>query len=426
MPDTDPSPRALRPAPVQGPLFIVGAMGSGTTLLRLMLDSHERIAIPQETGFMRAYNAQRVIPLKFGGHEWAGRMGWSREEFDALCRDFYDTIFTRYATDHGKVRWGEKTPYHTWHIDGIARLFPDAVFVAIARHPGAAVASNVRRFESNPRWGNPRWQANQYRRNNHEIIRQADRRPRRFVFVRYEDLVQEPEAVMRELLDWLGEPWSDSVLAHHAIQAARGGARVQVEGRTRVDEPVDVSRITKWTRTMDDSTRALVRQKPGRIAEFYGYDIDEPLPVRPLREGSLLMAACTRAGSSTSSPISTRAPRRRRAWPSDRTSRARSSSSPTTRSRAAAQAAAPPDRAAAMQRLLPACAAACSRCGDESSARRRIRRVSAAGSLALNATDPAAASAAGRRVIRPDCARWRAPAAACGPNSSAAATRPGL
>jgi len=289
VPDTDPPPRVLRPAPVQGPLFIVGAMGSGTTLLRLMLDSHERIAIPQETGFMRAYNAQRVIPLKFGGRDWARRMGWSGQELDAMCRDFYDTIFTRYATDQGKVRWGEKTPFHTWHIDGIARLFPDAVFVAIARHPGAAVASNVRRFEQNPRWGNPRWQASQYRRNNHEIIRQADRRPRRFVFLRYEDLVQEPEAVMRELLDWLGEPWSDSVLAHHAIQAARGGARVQVEGRTRVDEPVDVSRITKWTRTMDESTRALVRQKLSRIAEFYGYDIDEPLPVRPLREGSLLM-----------------------------------------------------------------------------------------------------------------------------------------
>jgi hypothetical protein len=238
---------------------------------------------------MRAYNAQRVIPLKFGGKDWARRMGWSREEFDAHCRAFYDTIFTRYATDQGKVRWGEKTPLHTWHIDGIARLFPDAVFVAIVRHPGAAVASNVRRFAQNPKWGSPRWQTSQYLRNNREIIRQAARRPRRFIFLRYEDLVQEPEGVMRELLDWLGEPWADSVLEHHAVQAARGGARVQVEGRTRVDEPVDVSRITKWTRTIDDTTRERVRRRLGRIAEFYGYDVDEPLPVRPLAKGSRLM-----------------------------------------------------------------------------------------------------------------------------------------
>jgi len=288
-PDPPPHADARHPAPVHGPIFIVGAMGSGTTLLRLMLDSHDRIAIPQETGFMRAYNAQRVIPLKFGGKDWARRMGWSREEFDAHCRAFYDAIFMRYATEHGKVRWGEKTPLHTWHVDGIARLFPDAVFVVIVRHPGAAVASNVRRFAQNPKWGSPRWQTNQYLRNNRELIRQAARRPRRFIFLRYEDLVQEPEAVMRELLDWLGEPWSDSVLEHHAIQTARGGARVQVEGRTRVDEPVDVSRITKWTRTMDDKTRARVRRRLGRIAEFYGYDVDEPLPVRPLVEGSRLM-----------------------------------------------------------------------------------------------------------------------------------------
>jgi hypothetical protein len=215
-------------------------------------------------------------------------MGWSREEFDAHCRDFYDTIFTRYATEHGKVRWGEKTPLHTWHIDNIARLFPDAVFVAIVRHPGASVVSNVRRFAQNPKWGSASWTSNQYLRNNREIIRQAARRPRRFTFLRYEDLVRRPEPVMRELLGWLGEPWSDSVLEHHAVQASRA-TRVQVEGRTRVDEAVDVSRITRWTKTIDEPTRELVRTRLARIAEFYGYDIDQPLPVRPLRKGRLLM-----------------------------------------------------------------------------------------------------------------------------------------
>ncbi len=46
-----------------GPIFIIGAMGTGSTLLRLMLDSHDDIAIPQETGFMRAYNAHQYIPF---------------------------------------------------------------------------------------------------------------------------------------------------------------------------------------------------------------------------------------------------------------------------------------------------------------------------------------------------------------------------
>src|SRR3954449_3469784 len=126
--------------PHTGPIFIVGAMGSGTTLLRLVLDSHPRLAIPQETGFMRAARTHRFIPFKWSGRRWYRRLGWSDEEFNALQRDFYDTVFRRYAEQHGKVRWGEKTPLHTWHVDQMTRLFPDCVFIGVVRHPAGSVA----------------------------------------------------------------------------------------------------------------------------------------------------------------------------------------------------------------------------------------------------------------------------------------------
>jgi hypothetical protein len=90
-----------------GPIFIVSAMGSGSTLIRLILDSHERIGIPQETGFMRAYQAQQFIPHTRSGRNWARRMGWSREELDAELAAFYERIFTRYIERQGKHRWGD-------------------------------------------------------------------------------------------------------------------------------------------------------------------------------------------------------------------------------------------------------------------------------------------------------------------------------
>ena len=129
-----------------GPIFIVGAMGSGTTLLRLVLDSHEHIAIPPETGFMRAYDAHKYTPFKASGANWMRRLGWNDAERDELLAELYDTVFMRYATEHGKQRWGEKTPLHTWHIDDMARLFPDARFIGMVRHPSASVASNMTRF----------------------------------------------------------------------------------------------------------------------------------------------------------------------------------------------------------------------------------------------------------------------------------------
>ena len=128
------------------PIFIIGAMGSGTTLLRLVLDSHPNIAIPQETGFMRGYDAIRYTPFKWSGHNWTGRLGWSEDERDALLAATYGRLFSRHAEQQGKAHWGEKTPLHIWHVDDMARLWPQAQFVGVVRHPGASVASNMRRF----------------------------------------------------------------------------------------------------------------------------------------------------------------------------------------------------------------------------------------------------------------------------------------
>jgi Sulfotransferase family len=264
----------------QGPIFIIGAMGSGTTLLRLMLDSHPNIAIPGETGFMRAYNAHQFIPFKWSGRNWAKRLGWSREELDRELAAFYERLFVRFMETHSKQRWGEKTPLHTFHVDDMARLFPEASFVSIVRHPGGEVASTMSRFDHSL------GRATQhYQRYTRECIRQAARHADRFVLLRYEDLVLQPEALLRELLDWLDEPWSDQVLEHHTID--RGGKSV-VEGGNRADDPIDTSRITKWTNTLDGEARAKVTRRLGRLGDFLGYSMADPARLEPL--GATILA----------------------------------------------------------------------------------------------------------------------------------------
>jgi sulfotransferase family protein len=269
--------RPLEPAPVRGPIFLIGAMGSGTTLLRLMLDSHQNIALPHETGFMRAYNAMRFIPFKWTGRHWAKRLGWEDDELDAELREFFDRIFMRYASQTGKTRWGEKTPFHTWHISAMKRVFPDAVFVGIVRHPGAAISSNMNRF------GHPAKKAViHYERYNKEIARQAAAHPKRMVILRYEDLILRTEPVMRELIDWLGEPWDPAVLEHHEVQSQRDHMRI--EGKTRPEDAIDASRIAKWTERMAASDRALVKRHLGRLPEFFGHSMDDPLALEPFNE----------------------------------------------------------------------------------------------------------------------------------------------
>lgn len=257
----------------------MGAMGSGTTLLRLVLDSHEHIAIPPETGFMRAYDAQLYTPFKASGKGWSKRLGWKQAELDEVLRELYDRLFMRYAEKHGKRRWGEKTPLHTWHIDDMARLFPEAQFVGVIRHPSASVASNMRRFHLALGRTGTHWA-----RYTGEIVRQAALLGDRFVLLRYEDLVLDPEPVLRELLEWLGEPWSDDVLQHHAVQGERKG-RKRVEGKSRRDEPIDVARVAKWKSELPRPQQRWLTDRLARRAEFFGYAMDEPAPVAPMAAG---------------------------------------------------------------------------------------------------------------------------------------------
>lgn len=255
--------------PAGGPIFIVGGMGSGTTLLRLILDSHPNIAVAPETSFARAYLANKHTPFWRFGEGWYRQLGLTDEQMDEHLREFYDGLFMDYARAHGKQRWGEKTPNHIWHMDRLANLFPDAVFVGLVRHPGAVVASLKGRFKFGFRRAAGYW-----RRMNAELLAQGEQLGGRFALCRYEDLVLNPEDTMRELLDWLQEPWSPQVLEHHVVQQQRG--TVKAEGRTRPDDAIDPARVSKWRESLTAKERTRLGRSEAQFAGFFGYDAADP------------------------------------------------------------------------------------------------------------------------------------------------------
>src|SRR4051812_34797026 len=130
----------------KGPIFVVGTMRSGSTLFRLILDAHPNISITEETGFMGGFAAAKQIPNAPRGRNWVEWLGFSEQEFVARLRDFCSGMCERDAGAQGKRRWGEKTPFPSRQIVQMATVFPDPVFVAIVRHPGAVVHSLVDKF----------------------------------------------------------------------------------------------------------------------------------------------------------------------------------------------------------------------------------------------------------------------------------------
>lgn len=252
-----------------GPVFVVGSMRSGSTMLRLILDSHPNIAIGGETGFVAALAANQEIPNWKFGKGWYEQLGWSEQEFNARLREFYDGLFRRMADRQGKPRWGEKTPFHTAHIARMAEVFPDAVFVGIVRHPGAVAGSLRRRFHYTYPDAVAYWT-----QTNLDMVAAGSTLAARFALCRYEDLVTQGEPVLRELLEHVGEAWSDDVLEHHRVQREKGAPRA-AEGNTIAHEPIDAARADQWrdSATPDD-LRSL--QETAELARFFGYEPTEP------------------------------------------------------------------------------------------------------------------------------------------------------
>lgn len=256
--------------PNGGPVFVVGSMGSGTTITRLMLDSHPNLMIARETGFMRAVNAQYNIPFWQFGDVWLDRIGMSESDLDAAVRRFCNDMFGTAAAKQGAKRWGDKTPYHVHHMERAAKIFPDAVFVGTVRHPGA-VANSVKRFGWTWNTGIRTWL-----NSNQAMIDAGMAMGDRFHLIRYEDLVSDTEPIMREVLDFLGEPWNDQVLNYHDVQSGRA------EGGTRAEEPVDTKRIARWTQHVHPKQMARLEARTGDLARLFGYDSAVPEPIAPL------------------------------------------------------------------------------------------------------------------------------------------------
>jgi hypothetical protein len=253
-----------------GPVFVVGSKRSGSTLLRLVLDSHPNIAIGPETGFMRAVAATKEIPYFRAGRGWYERLGWDEKELDERLREFYDGIFRRSAARQGKARWGEKTPFHISHLRDMATIFPDSSFVGIVRHPGAVARSLQGSFHYTFDEAVAYWTAT-----NAELLRSGVPLGDRFLLCRYEDVVSAPEPVLREVLGFLGEPWSPALLAHHEVQRDRGAPRV-TDGSTVTRDAIDPTRASRWAQTLDEAELAALRRTHA-LARFLGYDEVDPV-----------------------------------------------------------------------------------------------------------------------------------------------------
>lgn len=199
------------------PIFLVGVHRSGTTLLRLVIDSHPRIACPPESFFIAPL---RGLLEDAKAMEGLAAMGFPREQVLAKLRETVSYFFEMYAAARGKARWADKTPSYVDCLDFIDELYgPDCRYVLIFRH-GLDSASSIAQIgirEVEPHvaaCGNDRYAgaARYWAAQTRKILAFRERHPDRCIALRYEELTREPEHQLRPVFAFLDEPWEPGVL----------------------------------------------------------------------------------------------------------------------------------------------------------------------------------------------------------------------
>jgi hypothetical protein len=206
---------------IAGPVFVLCAARSGSTLLRFLLDAHPELACPPESDLPAlCAHLAGVWSLLEGAPLAAQTQGPPSLPGGALAgiRQATDLMITSYLARRGKVRYCDKSLGTARHAALLRQVFPAAKFICLYRHPMDVIASGI---EACP-WGLKGYGFEPYAAespgnavlalarfwSDHAaaILQAEEQFPDHCHRVRYEDLVADPEAVANGIFRFIGVP----------------------------------------------------------------------------------------------------------------------------------------------------------------------------------------------------------------------------
>jgi protein-tyrosine sulfotransferase len=249
-------------------IVVGGSPRSGTTLIRRTLDRHPSICCGPESSIFLP-GAILIGPVAAGFKLPADEL---RRMLDVSPSQgaFIDTFATRYRQSRGRARWAEKTPLNVRHIDWILERFPESRFVHVVRD-GRDVVCSMREHPER-RWVDGAWVTEASPLSLEEHAQRwvtdteagiAHRGDPRYLEVRYEDLVQDPEGVVRRLIEGLGEAFHPELLLDPAKS-----------GKVHANAPIRTRSMGRWHTDLTPEEQAVVQRIAGATLARLGYPSD--------------------------------------------------------------------------------------------------------------------------------------------------------
>jgi len=218
----------------ESPFFIIGSGRCGTTLLRRVLTSVEGIHIPPENWALHdlcwRFEKYRMledwdtsVDIAAIAH-FESTQGWFKEipeQFIRIAKKcpkkdqsiywLLDSLYRYHSKlkDIQCTRWGDKTPLNVNLLPYLIDIFPDAKFIHLLRDGVDVVHS----WKKQGHYGDDvikpaqRWYKSVTTANNF-----IEKYPDKFLQIRYENLVQNPQIVTEEVCNYLSISLPDNIL----------------------------------------------------------------------------------------------------------------------------------------------------------------------------------------------------------------------
>jgi hypothetical protein len=133
----------------------------------------------------------------------------------SVYSELVDSLRTAASNSEYKMRWVDQTPEYSFHICGLRKLFPCALFIHIVRDVDSVVRSllNFHRIAGTHVVANEEEAYNYWLRTVRACLKAEEAYGPHVVYrLRYSALVESPESALSALLDFLGEPYSAKCL----------------------------------------------------------------------------------------------------------------------------------------------------------------------------------------------------------------------
>lgn len=241
--------------------FMCGALRSGTTMVRLMLDNHNHISNVGEYDFLVEW------PVEFDDQTAKDYINWLRSDriFKKSGLRIDDTLdrvqLVRSFVDQLAAENKVTTINIHRHFDRLPALFPEARYIHLLRDPRDVARSSIGMgWAANVYYGVDHWVDTEESWNSlRDLIA-----PDRFMEIRFEDVVTKPQETLQRVCEFLSLDFDQKMLDYHQ--------------NSTYSKP-DTSLIYQWKRKLSADEIALVESKASVLMKSRQYEIVSSLPV---------------------------------------------------------------------------------------------------------------------------------------------------